>query len=112
MKLPNAENAVIAPQKLRDYLLNPEHRRGGSKAKLLRAMGYQADHWQQLETDLRQQHLTAPVEEVEENDYGTSYAIVAGLTGPDARTIPFRSIWQIDLGTEFPRLITMYPEKQ
>ena len=112
MKMPNAENAVIAPEKLRDYLLNPEHRRGGSKAKLLLALGYQADQWQQLETDVRQQHLTADVEEVEENDYGMCYAIVAGLTGPNARTIIFRSIWQIDLGTDFPRLITMYPEKR
>ncbi len=112
MKVPNAKNAIIAPEKLRDYLLNPEHRRGHSKAKKLLSMGYQADQWQHLETDLREQHLTADVEEVEENDYGTCYAIVAGLTGPDARTISFRSIWQIDLGTDLPRLITMYPERQ
>jgi hypothetical protein len=112
MKVPNAENAVIAPEKLRDYLMNPDHRRGGSKAKLLLSMGYQADQWQRLEMDLREQHLTAEVEEVEENDYGRCYAIVAGLTGPVARTILFRSIWQIDLGTDSPRLITMYPEKR
>lgn len=112
MKMPNAEKAVIASEKLRDYLLNPEHRRGGSKAKLLLSMGYQANQWQQLETDLREQHLTADVEDVEENDYGTCYAIVAGLTGPDKRTVPFRSIWQIDRGTNYPRLITMYPENR
>jgi len=112
MNIPNAENAVIAPEKLRDYLLNPEHRRGGSKAKLLLSMGYQADQWQRLESDLREQHLTADVKETEENNYGTCYAIVARLTGPDARMVHFRSIWQIDLGTDFARLITMYPEKQ
>ena len=75
-------------------------------------MGYRADQWRQLETDLREQHLTADVEVIEENDYGTCYAIVAGLTGPDERTIAFRSIWQIDLGTDHPRLITIYPEKR
>ena len=112
MKVPNAGNVIIAPEKLRDYLLNPGHRRGGSKAKLLLSMGYQADQWQQLETDLREQHLTVDVEEVEENDYGTCYAIVAGLTGPDERTIPFRSIRQTDLGSDCPRLITIYPEKR
>lgn len=112
MKLPNGENAVIAPEKLRGYLLNPEHRRGGSKAKLLESMGYRADRWQQLEADLREQHLTTDVEEVEENDYGMSYAIVAKLTGPDAHTNLFRSIWQIDRGTNCPRLITIYPEKR
>ena len=75
-------------------------------------MGYQADQWQRLETDLREQHLTADVEEVEENDYGTCYSVAAGMSGPDGRTILFRSIWQIDLGTDFPRLITMYPEQR
>ena len=112
MKVPNAENVVIATEKLRDYLLNPDHRRGGSKAKLLLSMGYRADRWRQLETDLRQQHLTADVKEVEENDYGTCYTIVAGLTGPEERTVAFRSIWQIDRGTNYARLITMYPEKR
>jgi len=111
MKLPNAENAIIAPEKLRDYLLNALHRRGGSKAKLLLSMGYQIHQWQQLETDLREQHLTADVEESEENEYGTSYAITAGLNGPGGSTFLFRSIWQIDIGTDCPRLITMYPEK-
>ena len=111
MKLPNAENAVIAPEKLRDYLLNPKHRRGGSKAKLLLSMGYQADQWQQLETDLREQHLTVDVDESEENEYGTPYAIVAELNGPNGSTIVFCSIWQIDIGTDRPRLITMYPEQ-
>ena len=111
MKMPNAENAVIASEKLRNYLLNPDHRRGGSKAKLLLSMGFQEDQWRQLDAALREQHLTADAEESEENDYGTCYAIVAELTGPDRRTIPFRSIWQIDRGTDYPRLITIYQEK-
>ena len=111
MKVPNAENAIIAAEKLRDYLLNIEHRRGGSKAKLLLSMGYQVDQWQQLETDLRQQHLAADVDRVKENDYGTTYEIVAGLKGPSRRDpILFRSIWQIDFVTDYPRLITMHPE--
>ena len=40
MKIPKADKAVIAKDKLCDYLLNPVHRRGGSKAKLLLSMGY------------------------------------------------------------------------
>ena len=39
MKLPNAQNAVIAPEKLKDYLLNPTHKKGGTKARLLLALG-------------------------------------------------------------------------
>ena len=110
MKVPNANNAIIAPEKLRDYLLNPDHRRGRSKAKKLLSMGYQTDQWQRLEADLRQQHLTADVDTSETNDYGTSYRIVAELTGPNGDRGLFCSIWQIDLGAKQPRLITMYPE--
>jgi len=57
MRLPNAEVAVIAPDKLRDYLLNLDHRRGASKARGLHAMGYSQDNWSRLEANLRSQHL-------------------------------------------------------
>jgi len=111
MKVPNADNAIIATEKLRDYLLNPEHRRGRSKAKKLLSMGYQTDLWQQLETDLRQQHLfSADIDTSDTNEYGIAYTIVAVLSGPNGDTALFRSVWQIDVGKDQPRLITMYPE--
>lgn len=39
MKLPHADRAVIAEDKLRDYLLNVSHRRGGSKARFAAGHG-------------------------------------------------------------------------
>jgi hypothetical protein len=53
MKLPSHERAVIAKEKLTDYLLNVAHKRGGAKARLLVQFGYTADNWGQLETDIR-----------------------------------------------------------
>jgi hypothetical protein len=110
MKLPNADQAIIAQDKLANYLLNVAHRRGASKAKLLLAMGYRPDNWQQLEADIRYQHLSADVVGTMNTDYGMRYEIVAPLQGPSAPAVIFRSVWQIDTGTEVPRLITMYPE--
>ena len=110
MKLPNAENAVIAEDKLRDYLLNPGHRRGGSKARLLILLGYSAENWQQLEAHLRTQHLPCDVAEIAETDWGMRYEIVAPLVCPSGESVNLRSIWQVDIGTDAPRLITMYPE--
>jgi hypothetical protein len=110
MKLPNASSAIIAREKLRDYLLNLGHKRGGSKARLLLSMGYLADDWERLEADLRSQHLSADVDATASSSYGQRLEIVADLTGPNGRILPFRSIWQIDIGTDVPRLITMYPE--
>ena len=110
MKLPNADRAVIAPDKLTAYLLNILHTRGGSKAKLLIRMGYRLDDPQRLEADIRAQHLPMEVDEVVDTDYGPRYEILAPLSGPAGLTIPFRSVWQIDTGTDVPRLITMIPE--
>jgi len=110
VKVPNAERAVIATEKLRNYLLNLSHRRGGSKARLLLSLGYAAATWQRLDADIRAQHLTTDVELQVDTEYGARYEIAAPLVGPNGRSILFRSIWQIDTGMDFPRLITMHPE--
>ncbi len=109
MRIPNADRAIIAPEKLRSYLLNTAHRRGSAKARLLLSCGYRADAWQILEADLRAQHLTAEVAGIKENIYGLRLEIRAPLATPSGRLIVFESIWQIDDGTDIPRLITMYP---
>jgi hypothetical protein len=109
MRIPNAEKAIIAPEKLRDYLLNPAHRRGSTKARLLLACGYRADLWQVLDADLRTQHLTVDVAVIKDVSYGQRFEISAPLATPSGRRIVFQSVWQIDKGAELPRLITLYP---
>ncbi len=110
MLIPNADKAVIEQDKIALYLLDTEHLRGGSKAKLLISLGYDAKHWQQLAEDLRFQHLQAEFLSKRETAWGSRYDIVAPLTGPNGDTVLFHSVWQIDLGKDRPRLITMYPE--
>jgi hypothetical protein len=112
MRIPNADKAVIAPEKLRDYLLNLAHRRGSSKARLLLSCGYRFEAWQVLEADLRSQHLIAEFTSVKDNPHGRRFEIQAPLATPSGRQIVFRSIWQIDRGNDVPRLITMYPSNQ
>ena len=57
VKLPNASLAIIDSAKLRDYLLSPAHPVGRFKAPFFAALGYAQEQWQQLEADLRAQHL-------------------------------------------------------
>lgn len=109
MKIPNADHAVISTRKLRDYLLNPTHRRGAAKARLFINCGYHADEWAVLERDIRAQHLTQDANAINETDYGRRYEIIAPLITPCGRHVRFVTIWQIDVGTDVPRLITMYP---
>ena len=110
MKLPNREFAVIEPEKLTDYLLNPNHRRGGAKARLLIRFGYSATDWQRLEADIRQYHLGTDVEMVRETPYGTRYQIFAALQTPTNESLLVRTVWQVDHGQTFPRLITLVPD--
>jgi hypothetical protein len=109
MKISNADQAIIAPEKIRDYLLDAGHRRGGSKARVLLSLGYRREDWELLERDIRQQHLTADVAVNKENPWGQRYEIRAPLITPSGRTIMIESIWQIDAGSNVPRFITMYP---
>jgi hypothetical protein len=83
MKLPNPEHAVIAPDKLVQYLLNIEHKRGGHKARVLGDFGYRVAQWQQLQSDIRRFHLQADVETVRQTPYGTRYEIRAPLQTPN-----------------------------
>ena len=53
MQLPNRILAIIAQEKLTDYLLNTRHRWGGTKARLLEQYGYSVQNWRQLEADIR-----------------------------------------------------------
>jgi hypothetical protein len=110
MKVPNADRAVIAPAKLIDYLLDVDHPHGGSKARLLLSLGYSSAQWRQLDADLRRMHLTEDYVATQQSNWGIRYEIVAPISGPLGDTVLFRSVWQIDLGTDVPRLITMYPE--
>jgi hypothetical protein len=109
MRVPNAERAIIAAEKLSAYLLNVSHKRGGPKARLLFSVGYRSDAPQSLGLDLRTQHLTLDVARRSLNPYGVVYEIEAPIETPSGKTVRFCSIWQVDTGTDVPRFITMYP---
>jgi len=107
--IPNARRATIAAEKLTAYLLNPSHKRGGAKARLLLSLGYQMDAPEALESDLRIQHLPLDPTRTSENPFGVAYEIEGPISTPSGRIVRFVSIWQIDTGSDVPRFITMYP---
>lgn len=109
MKVPNADHAVIAADKLTGYVLNVSHKRGGPKARLLLGVGYGLDNPQSLASDLRAQHLSLDVTRTHENAYGVVYEIEGPIKTPNGKSVRFCSVWQVDTGTDVPRFITMYP---
>lgn len=109
MRIPNADRAIVAAEKLSAYLLNVSHKRGGPKARLLLSVGYRSDDPRSLESDLRTQHLSLDVARTSQNAYGVVYEIEGPIKTPGGRIVRFCSIWQVDTGTDVPRFITMYP---
>jgi hypothetical protein len=108
IQLSNGALAVITQEKLTDYLLNTGHKRGGTKARLLERFGYTVQNWRRLEVDIRS-GLETEVDAVRTTEYGIRYDILMTLQTPLGVPLTLRTIWQIDDGTDVPRLITLYP---
>jgi len=109
LKLPNVENAVIDAEKVRDYLLSPLHPVGRFKAAFFSLLGYRQEDWEQLETDLRQQHLTQDAVLGRETSYGGKYEIHGRTRGPSGKTREVVSVWIILVDEDVPRFVTAYP---
>ena len=108
MLLPNADLAEIDPQKLHGYLLSKTHPVGRFKARFFAALGYAAERWQELEADLRVQHLTQDAQLGESLPEGQVFTIRAILKGPNGQSAVVLSVWFV-AGGGAPRFVTAYP---
>lgn len=108
-KLPNAENAVVPIEKLRDYCLNPHHAEGGSdKARVFRAaLGLtrdDAEHLREMILEAARTHDATPGKML---SHGQMYILdfeTEGLKG----NVTIRTAWIVERETGFPRLVTSY----
>ena len=109
MKLPNPDKAVVERGKIVDYLLNPRHPYGASKARFFAEFGFRADEWEQLAEALREHGRRHEVALARETGFGSRYTIEGELSTPGGRRPRVCSVWQVDAGASAPRLITAYP---
>ena len=109
MQIPCAEQALVAIEKLTDYLLNVDHPDGGPKARVLAHAGFRAEAPEEFEQALRQQHLTRDARLGKPSLFGRKYEITGRLTGPSGEVF-VTSVWIIRHGETVPRLITVVPE--
>ena len=109
MKLPNSENAVVVPEKLRDYILSPVHPVGRFKSVFFRGLGYSAEAYEKLESDIRSL-LVSEAELAKVTDFGSVYLVRGVLAGPSGRTGLVVTVWIILSGETVPRFVTAYPE--
>lgn len=110
MKLPRAEEAVIDPRKLKDYVLSAEHPVGRYKAAFFIALGSSADEWERLEVELRELALHAAAALGERTSFGQKYRVRGRIEGPGGEQADVISVWIVLRGEEVPRFATVYPE--
>ena len=109
MRLPNAENAVVDPEKLRSYALDSTHRVGRHNARLFAALlGLGVEDAEELHNILLNAGRSLDAELVERDEHGQRYRIDFTLTWRD-RQVLLRSSWIIRPDEGFPRLVTCYP---
>ncbi len=109
MNLPNPDELVVEHEKIADYLLNPAHRYGASKARFFIGLGFRVEEWERLAEVLREHGRTHDVARTRETGFGPRYAVEGILKVPDGRSPRVRTVWQMDDGAIAPRLITAYP---
>ncbi|MFZ1937014.1 MAG: DUF6883 domain-containing protein [Thermoguttaceae bacterium] len=110
MKLPRGDEAIVALQKLTDYLLSVAHPVGSSKAGFFRNRGFDDDNVRLLEDGLLAIARSAVVAEVASSPHGTKYVIDGRLQTPDGGVVFVRTIWIIESHQDRPRFVTAYPK--
>ena len=60
---------------------------------------------------MRRHAAAHEVTRVLETDYGPRYHVDGELETPDGRNPLVRTVWQVDLGGDYPRFITAHPQR-
>lgn len=108
-QLPNCEKARIDDNKLYQYLLNPTHPDGKSKARFYELIGNTLDKGEQLRADLLRLACMGSVVDISANRAGHKYAVVGSVEAPNGKTYPLLTIWAVESPDHEPRLIIAYP---
>ena len=112
MRLPNAHLARIDRQKITNYLLSSVNPRGRAKANFFQRFGFSTERWEEFADALRRQAATHEVARVVETPYGPRNHVDGAIVTPDGRNPWVRTVWQIDLGRDYPRFITAHPRRR
>ena len=109
MKLPNAENAQIERAKSVDYLLSVNHLDGKDKARFFINRGFSSDLWQSFADALRAHGVSNNVVRIVDSPHGPKFIVEGIMVTPNGLNPLVRTVWIINIGVDYPRLVTAYP---
>ena len=101
------QNAIIAEEKIRDYLLKPLAE--DDKSGYFALAGYTREDFWELLRDIKEQLLPAESVYQKTNIFGDYYIATGYLKGPNGRRLGVRSIWIYDRNNRI-RLATLLPD--
>jgi hypothetical protein len=108
MELPNGDQAIVEPAKLRDYCLNHAHARGRHKARVFASrLDIRADNMERLMDALKTAAAELDAQLGEEDEYGSRFVVDFWMEGPRG-SAQVRSGWIIKTGEHIPRLTTCF----
>jgi hypothetical protein len=106
--LPNAHLAWVPRAKLYDYALNPLHVRGGSKARLWRAVfDVGREDWEYVRDQIVRGVSVMSVSGVNEGPFERTYEVIVAVRGLNGREGPVITAWKLVNGA--PCLVTAFP---
>jgi hypothetical protein len=109
MKLPEAQRAVIAAAKIRNYLLSTSHPIGRFKAPFFARLGYTVADWRRLEQDLLGLADSGDAQPGRESPYGQKYEVRGTLNGPSGRSASVLTVWIVRFESDVPEFVTAFP---
>jgi len=102
--------AIIPDWKLQDYILNPDHPVGGSKARFIAdVLGYTAANRLDLRDAILAELPRYPARRGGTDGFGTRFEVLMRLSGPTGRTASVLTVWTVRPGSLAPQFVTAHP---
>lgn len=94
--------------KITEYLLNPDHKEGASKAKFFLNRGFTPLQWKEMAESLRGHGRTQPVTAASTTKFGKKFTVECQIETPDGKNPCILTAWIVE-GSKPPRLVTAHP---
>jgi uncharacterized protein len=106
--LPHAAEAIVPPDKLVEYVLNPGHARGQHKARVFRsALAIDRSDWRYLHDQLPAGVVSVPVSGTRVTAFGVLYEVLLPVDGLNGATHPVMTVWMVEDAAP-PRLVSAW----
>jgi hypothetical protein len=109
--LPFLDRVEIPAEKIRDYLLNPEHPVGRDKARFFGGLGFDRAGWTALRAALLSHAAAGEVRVLPLGRFGRKYVVRGKIRGPNGGSASLLAVWIILDPAVGPRFVTAYPEE-